>query len=124
MRQVMTNNSDINDRVRLRWRRDRNGWLLLADRRRVGRVVPDDKPSGMWRSVLPFGQLSDIANLSWAKSVTLDAAAREIDHDRRAANAPTKCPEKRGDFEGPASPVRFQGQAGLLTTPQVERAPA
>jgi hypothetical protein len=70
----MTNNSFINDRFRLRWRRDGDGWLFLADRRRVGRVVPDDQPSGMWRSVLPFGQLSDIANLSWAKSVTLDAA--------------------------------------------------
>jgi len=42
-----------NDRVRLAasWRRDGTAWLLLAGRRRLGRVVPDVQYA-MYRSVI------------------------------------------------------------------------
>jgi hypothetical protein len=95
---------------KLVWRRDRSSWLLLADRRRVGRVVPDDKHPGMWRPALANGRLGDMANLSWAKGVTLAAAERELDCEH-AANAPSKCPEKRGVFEGETFPARFDEAA-------------
>jgi hypothetical protein len=74
----------------------------------MGRVVPDTKYAGMWRPVLASGQLGDIANLSWAKSHVLDAAARELEWEARqqAANAPLKSQERRGDFQSPASPMR------------------
>jgi hypothetical protein len=46
---------------RLRWKRNGADWLLYLDRRRFGRVVPDGKWAGMYRSVLPSGGLSDMA---------------------------------------------------------------
>jgi len=49
----------------LPWRRNGNDWVLFDGRRRFGRVVPDQKYPGMWRSVKSRGQLSDMANLSW-----------------------------------------------------------
>ena len=72
----------------LAWRRDGNGWLLLAGRRRFGRVVPDPKYPGMWRSVKAGGQLSDMSNLSWAKNVKTvrpvlnPTPSGEVRHDR------------------------------------------
>ena len=92
----------------LAWRRVGSGWLLLAGRRRMGPVVPDTKYAGMWRPVLASGQLGDMANLSWVKSVVLDAAARELEWEGRqqAANAPLKSQERRGDFQSAASPMR------------------
>jgi hypothetical protein len=93
------------DILSLAWRRDGNGWLLLAKRRRLGRVMPDRKHAGMWRSLKSGGRLSEPANLSWAKNAVLIAAERELDYEHRTID-PTKCPEKRGVFNPPSSPVR------------------
>jgi len=48
-----------------------------------------------------------MANLAWAKNAVLIAAERELEWEerQRAANYPSKCPEKRGVFEDAASPV-------------------
>jgi hypothetical protein len=100
-----------NDRVArdasLTWQRDGADWVLFSGRRRFGRVVPDSKYAGVWRSVLSGGRLSDRANLAWAKNAVLMAAERELEWEdrQRAAIAPPKCPEKRGVFESAASPV-------------------
>jgi hypothetical protein len=100
-----------NDRVlrgaSLIWRRDGADWVLFSGRRRFGRVVPDSKYAGVWRSVLSGGRLSDRANLAWAKNAVLMAAERELEweHRQRTAIAPRKSPEKRGVFESAASPV-------------------
>jgi hypothetical protein len=93
------------------WHRVGAEYHLLLGRRRLGRVVPDHRYPRMWRPVLAFGRLGDLANLSWAKSLTLDAAVREIDYRRPAAIAPTKCPEKRGVFEAASPPARQNGAA-------------
>jgi hypothetical protein len=61
------------------WRRHGPDWLLFERRRKFGRVVPDTQHPGMWRCVLANGRLSDLSNLSRAKSATLDAATREIE---------------------------------------------
>jgi len=78
-----------NDRVlrgaSLIWRRDGADWVLFSGRRRFGRVVGDSKYPEMWRSTLE-------RELKWE--------ARQ-----RAAIAPSKCPEKRGIFEGSAPPI-------------------
>src|SRR5262249_32746139 len=89
------------------WRRDRADWVLFSGRRRFGRVVPDSKYAGMWRSGLSGGRLSDRSNLAWAKNAVLMAAERELEWEdrQRAAIAPPKCPEKRAVFESAASPV-------------------
>jgi hypothetical protein len=98
----------------LAWRRDGVDWILLHRRRRMGRVLPDDQHRGMYRSVLSRGRLSDMANLSWAKSAVLAVAIRELaweaDHP---ANDPPKSSEKRGVFYGSAPPVRFSADGGL-----------
>jgi hypothetical protein len=87
----------------LEWRRDGTGWRLFHGRRRFGRVVPDDKHPGMWRSVLATGQLSDMANLSWARNAVLETALRELEFEQRrlAATDPRKCPVNEGVFGGP-----------------------
>jgi hypothetical protein len=86
------------------WRRDGDGWLLLNGRRRFGRVVPDTRRPGMWRSLKSQGQISESANLSWAKNAVLVAAERELAFERRAID-PSKCQEKRGVFSTPSSLV-------------------
>jgi hypothetical protein len=90
----------------LSWRRERNGWLLVAGRRRFGRVVPA-KHSGMWQSTRIDGQSSDIANLSWAKNAVLAAAELELEFEdrQRRASDPPKCPERGGCFTASAPPV-------------------
>jgi hypothetical protein len=96
----------------LSWRRERNGWLLVAGRRRFGRVVPA-KTSGMWLSTRSDGQLSDISNLSWAKNAVLAAAELELhfeDRQRRAIDPP-KCPEKGGCFTASAPPIAPNARA-------------
>jgi hypothetical protein len=90
----------------LLWKREGADWILLKDRRRFGRVVPDSKYAGMWRSVTSGDRLSEMANLAWAKNAVLIAAEREIEDEARAANAPPKCPEKRGVFGHTALPMR------------------
>jgi hypothetical protein len=94
--------------IPLIWRRDGADWILLAGRRRFGRVVPDIQYPSMWRSTLPGSRLSDAANLAWAKNAVLVAAERELEFEarQRTAIAPPKCPEKRGVFEGAPPPVR------------------
>jgi len=89
------------------WRRDGADWVLFSGRRRFGRVVPDSKYAGMWRSRLSGDRLSDRANLAWAKNAVLAAAERELDWEshQRLRKPPSKCPEKRGVFESAASPV-------------------
>jgi len=47
----------------LRWHRDGAAWVLMHKRRRMGRVVPDDKHRGMSRVVLSRGRPSDIGGL-------------------------------------------------------------
>jgi hypothetical protein len=94
----------------LAWRRDGDGWLLFAGRRRFGRVVPDPNHPGMWRSLKSQGEQSDIANLSWAKNAVLVAAERELAFERRAID-PSKCPEKRCDFPASSSLMR-QNEVG------------
>jgi len=101
------------------WRRDGADWILLADRRRFGRVVPDSRYPGMWRSSLAAGRFSDMANLAWSKNAVLVAAERELEWEeerQRAAIAPPKCPEKRDVFEASAPPVRqtVEGQPEVI----------
>src|SRR5262249_37789297 len=113
------NSISDNDRVlrgaSLIWRRDGADWVLFSGRRRFGRVVPDSKYAGVWRSVLSGGRLSDRANLAWAKNAVLMAAERELEWEdrQRAAIAPPKCPEKRGVFESAASPVAQNESASV-----------
>ena len=79
---------------RLQWKRDGADWVLLCQRRRMGRVIPDSKYPGMYRIKLSHGRLSDMANLSWAKNAALVAAERELEWEARdiAAIDPRKCP--------------------------------
>jgi hypothetical protein len=88
------------------WRRDGADWILIAGRRRFGRVVPDTKYPNMWRSTLSGGRLSDMANLAWSKNAVLVAAEREIEYEARTANAPSFSEENRGVFGHAASPMR------------------
>jgi hypothetical protein len=60
----------------LRWRRVGTDWILECGRRRLGRVYPNGTHPGMWRSTLPDGRPSDMANLSWAKNAVLAMAER------------------------------------------------
>jgi hypothetical protein len=96
------------------WRRVGADWVLLADRRRFGRVVPDPDYADMWRSLKTRGQLSDMCNLSHAKNAVLVAAEREIEFEnrRRCATDPPNCPENEGVFPGSSSLVRQNGRGG------------
>lgn len=96
-------------RKALAWQRDGDDWILLAGRRRLGRVVPDPKYPGMWRSVKSDGQLSDLANLSWAKNAVLNAAERELAWEARQSRAitPSKSQQIAPVFESRSSPMRF-----------------
>lgn len=90
-------------RSQLKWRRDGADWVLHRGRRRMGRVVPDSKYPGMFRSVKSQG-LSDMSNLSRAKDSVLAAAIRDLAWD--AAIDPSKCPVNGGVNQAPASPMR------------------
>jgi hypothetical protein len=67
----------------LRWHCDGNDWVLMCGRRRFGRVYPDPKWPGMWRSTLPNGRPSDMANLTWSKNAVLVMAEREMEWESR-----------------------------------------
>src|SRR5262249_37334811 len=98
----------------LSWRRERNGWLLIAGRRRFGRVVPA-KHSGMWQSTRSDGQPSDIANLSWAKNAVLVAAELELqfeDRQRRAID-PQNARKKGGVLRPQPRPSRQRHRTGI-----------
>jgi hypothetical protein len=92
-----------------------NGWLLLAGRRRFGRVLPDGEHAGMWRSLKSHGVLSDMASLPWAKNAALAAAECELEFEGRqlCASDHPKCPGKGGAFSGSRSPMRQNGQADV-----------
>jgi hypothetical protein len=92
-----------------RWKRDGRDWVLVAGKRRFGRVVPDDKHPGMWRSILPGGRLSDMANLSWARNAVLEVALRELEYEakQQAVRDPRFTAGKGGVFEGPASRTAY-----------------
>jgi hypothetical protein len=83
----------------LYWTRDGDGWVLKLGRRKLGRVFPDSKYPGMWRSRRGDGRLSDMANLSWAKDAVLAAAERDIEQPAMTDIAPPKSPTKRSVFE-------------------------
>jgi hypothetical protein len=88
------------------WKRDGADWILInGRRRRVGRVVPDAKWPGMWRSAMLGDGLSDMANLSWSKNAVLLCGEREIEHAARSANRPSKSQQNEGAFGPSASPV-------------------
>jgi hypothetical protein len=91
----------------LQWKRSGNDWLLRIGRRRFGRVVPDTKHPGMFRSVLSGGRLSDMANLAWAKNCVLDAAVRELEWElhHKAATDPRKSEENGVVFRRSASSI-------------------
>jgi len=91
----------------LSWRRDGRGWLLLAGRRRMGRVIPDFNRPDMWRSTKSRGEYSDIGNLSWSKNAVLVGAELELafEHRQRAAIDPRKCLENGGLFRPRARPL-------------------
>ena len=48
----------------MHWIREGADWVLKFNRRKLGRVFPDDRYPGIWRSRRADGQLSDMANLS------------------------------------------------------------
>ena len=75
----------------MQWMREGADWVLKFNRRKLGRVFLDGQWPGMWRSRRADGQLSDMANLSWAKAAVLAAAERDI--------LPPKSPVKRTVFE-------------------------
>jgi hypothetical protein len=93
----------------LTWRRHGTAWRLFVGRRRFGDVVPDSKYPDMWRSVKSGGQLSDMANLSWAKNAVLIAAQRELEWEARNRRAitPSKTQQIAPVFESRSSPMRF-----------------
>ena len=88
----------------MHWMREGADWVLKFNRRKLGRVFPDDRYPGMWRSRRADGQLSDMANLSWAKHAVLAAAERDI--------VTPKSPVKRTVFET-KSPYVAQIESGV-----------
>ena len=104
----MTDEEEFSARSQLKRTQERDAWILLYRRRRMGRVVPDKDHQGMWRSVKSSG-LSDMANLSWAKDAVMVQAVREVTYD--AANEPSKCPVNRGSRQQKSSPIRFSEAA-------------
>jgi hypothetical protein len=81
----------------MHWTREGTDWVLKFNRRKLGRAFRDDRYPGMWRSHRADGQLSDMANLSWAKHAVLAAAER--------AFSPPKPQQKGTFFETQSSPV-------------------
>jgi hypothetical protein len=97
------------------WKADGDGWRLFVERRRFGRVVPDSKYAGMWRSVMSGGRLSDMANLSWARHAVMEAACRELAYEARhsAATDPRKSQQCGGVFESTSPPMRSKEAAAI-----------
>jgi hypothetical protein len=110
---ISTHNTQPNiSATQLRWKRNGTDWLLYLGRRRLGRVVPDAKWTGMYRSVLSGGRLSDMANLSWSKNAVLDAAVRELEFEARhkPATDPQKSQEKGGVLRHTAPYMQKNGR--------------
>ena len=125
-RNIIPDNDRVLRDASLIWRRDGANWVLFSGRRRFGRVVPDSKYAGVWRSVLSGGRLSDMANLAWAKNAVLAAAERELEWEarKRAAIAPPKCPEKWGVFEGSAPPIAPNDLAATPLAEPLQKTPS
>ena len=83
----------------MHWIREGADWVLKFNRRKLGRVFPDDRYPGMWRSRRADGQLSDRANLTWAKHAVFAAAERDILPAAERAFSPPKPRQKRTFFE-------------------------
>jgi hypothetical protein len=98
----------------LAWHRDSGDWILRHNKRRMGRVVPDHKHSGMWRSLKSGGRVSDMANLSWAKNAVLEAATRELEYEahHRPVITPPKPQQIAPAFESGPPGIRFPVTAG------------
>ena len=78
----MTDEEEFEARSLLKWQRvNALEWVLLYRRRKMGRVISDKDYPGMYRSILPDGSLSDVANLSWSKDAVLAQAVREVAYD-------------------------------------------
>ena len=101
----MTHEEEFAARSQLEWTREGDAWILLYRRQRTGRVIPDKDHPRMWRSVKIDGILSDTANLSCSKDNVTGQAIREVAWN--AANAPQKCPIKRGSREQKSPPMRL-----------------
>jgi hypothetical protein len=67
------------------WSKHADGWALhaIGHRNAIVHVVPDGVWPGMWRIRHPGGQLSDMANLTWAKDGAIAVAMRLLDPRRR-----------------------------------------
>jgi hypothetical protein len=78
----------------LAWKKEGEDWVLRFGKRNMGRVVPDKRYPNMWRPALSEGCVGDMANLSWACSVTLDAATRELEWE------PSRRPHFTAENEG------------------------
>jgi hypothetical protein len=89
----------------LTWKRAGTGWRLFNKSRCFGDVVPDSKYPNMWRIVLHDGRLSDMANLSWARSAVMDAAVRELAYEARSRGRAFSA-ENGAVFQGKRSLVR------------------
>jgi len=76
----------------MHWIREGADWVLKFNRRKLGRVFPDSRYPGMWRSRRADGQLSDLANLSWAKNAVL------IEGGERPS--PPSCKLKKSPLKG------------------------
>jgi hypothetical protein len=84
--------------------RDGGDWLLLCNRRRVGRVVPDSRYPKMYRSGRADGRLSDKANLSRVKDAALGAVIRDLAWD--TTDSPRKAQQIGDVFSAPLPPMR------------------
>jgi hypothetical protein len=111
MRGIITDMTDHNRKPQrtLQWKRDGADWILYSGRRRFGRVIPDKVYPGMWRSIFPTGALSDVANLSWARSALLQTALRDLQYEH--AHEPSNCPQNRGSAEEKSSQAAIRQAA-------------
>ena len=68
----------MTDRDPLEWLIGIIGMRIIDRRRRYGNLIPDASYPDMWRSVLPGGRVSDMADVTWAKRAVFEAALREL----------------------------------------------
>ena len=98
----MTDEEEFEARSLLKWQRvNALEWVLLYRRKKMGRVISDQDYPGMYRSILPDGSLSDMANLSWSKDAVLAQAVREVAYDlscKRPLNSLGNKGGKSGDL--------------------------
>lgn len=98
------------------WKADGDSWVLLCERRKFGRVVPDKVHPGMWRSTMRDGGLSDFANLTRARHALIESARREIAYEQKLATRdPLNCSESGAVFErhSPSSDLKDESAVGV-----------